>query len=238
MKNIKILHLYASTLDLYGDSKNLTALCQRIRETGNSVEITTAELFEELDFESFDMVYIGHGKARNLAAVAAHFVPYADKVKTAVENGQLWLCIGNSRQLFGKSFTDPEGAEIGGIGLFDYTAVETGTVFVSDMVGVPAYNEDERVYGFANRTAYLVGENKYPLFTVTHGFGDGRCPDGKEGTLYKNFFATWSLGPVLARNPSFMKEILQRLLGEQYSECDFSLEQKALALVLKEFKGE
>lgn len=235
MKNIKILHLYASTLDLYGDTKNLTALAQRITETGNTVEITTAELFEELDLDGYDMVYIGHGKIRNLAAAAAHFVPYGETVKQHIENGQLWLAVGNSRELFGKSFTDAEGNHIQGIGLFDYIGVETGKVFVSDMVGVPAYNEEERVYGFANRTAFLKGDNRYPLFTVTHGFGDGESPDGKEGTLYHNFFATWSLGPVLARNPSLMKELLRRLLGEEYGECDFSLEQKALELVLQEF---
>ena len=44
------------------------------------------------------------------------------------------------------------------------------------------------------------------------------------------------MGPVLVRNPSLMKEILKRLLGEDYSECDFRLEEKALELVISEFK--
>lgn len=236
MRTIQILHLYSMSQDLYGDYKNLHVLCQRIRETGNEVRVTTAELFEELNFDGFNMVYIGHGKARNLAAAADHFVPYGEKVKAAIEGGQLWLVTGNARELFGKSFTTPDGTVKPGIGLFDYTGVETGKVFVSDMMGHPAYDPDAAVYGFANRTAYLEGENESPLFQVETGFGDGKEPDGKEGTLYRNFFATWSMGPVLVRNPSLMREVLKRLLGEDYRECDFTLEQKALDLVLQEFK--
>ena len=236
MRNIKILHLYSNTLDLYGDYKNLTVLCKRIRETGNEVTVETAELFEGINFSAYDMVYIGHGKARNLAAVAKHFVKYADAVKTAIENGQVWLATGNSRQLFGKGFSTTDGSIVEGIGVFDYTAVETNRVFVSDMLANPVYNPDEIVYGFANRTAYLEGENKNPLFMVTNGFGDGKEANGTEGTLYKNFFGTWSMGPVLVRNPSLMKEILKRLLKEDYHECDFTLEEKALQLVAAEFK--
>lgn len=235
MKEIKILHLYSEAMDLYGDYKNLTILTQRIAETGNTAVVDTAELEDEINPESYDMVYIGHGKARNLAAVAPHFVTYGERIKAAVEAGKCFLVTGNARELFGKSFTTVDGKELPGIGLFDYTAVETNKVFVSDMIGHPRYDENETVYGFANRTAYLVGENKYPLLDVITGFGDGEQPDGKEGTLYRNFFATWSMGPVLARNPSLTKELLRRLLGDDYRECDFSLEQRALDLVVAEF---
>lgn len=236
MRTINILHLYSKSMDLYGDYKNLHVLCQRIRETGNEVRVDTAELFEDLHFEGYDLVYLGHGKARNLAAAADHFVPYGEAVKAAIENGQLWLVTGNARQLFGRSFTTPDGSRKNGIGLFDYTGVETGKVFVSDMIAHPTYDPEATVYGFANRTAYLEGENRYPLFKVITGFGDGKTPDGAEGTLYRNFFGTWSMGPVLVRNPSLMKEILKRLLGEDFSECDFRLEEKALELVISEFK--
>lgn len=236
MKNIKILHLYSKSLDLYGDYKNLTVLSQRIAEAGGSVEITTAELFEEISFDGFDMVYIGHGKVKNLAAAAEHFCTYGDAAKKAVEDGKLWLVTGNARELFGQSFTTPDGESHQGIGLFDYTGVETDRVFVSDMIGHPTFDKNATVYGFANRTAYLEGENKYPLFEVIDGFGDGKEPDGKEGTLYKNFFGTWSMGPALARNPALMREILKRLMGEDYQEGNYTLEEKALELVLSEFK--
>lgn len=226
MKNIKILHLYSKALDLYGDYKNIDALVSRIYETGNTAEAETREHYEDIDFDAYDMVYIGHGRAKNLEAVREHFCSYADKIKSSVQNGKVFFVTGNARTLFGKE----------GIGLFDYTFVETNKVFVSDMVGTPVFDETETVYGFTNRTAHIEGENKYPLFYVKTGYGDGEKCNGTEGTLYKNFFGTWSMGPALIRNPVLMREILKRLLGEDYRDCDFSLEQHALDLVLKEFK--
>lgn len=236
MKNIRILHLYSNALDLYGDYKNLTVLRQRIAETGNTAEVNEVNLGEVIDPTGYDFVYIGHGKARNLAAVAPHFVRYGEAVCSAIEGGQVWLVTGNARELFGKSFTTPAGETLPGLGLFDYTGVETNKVFVSDVLAQPAYDPSARVYGFVNRTAYLEGENRYPLFTVLSGCGDGDTPDGKEGTLYRNFFGTWCMGPILARNPSLMRELLHRLLGEDCRECDMTMEEKALALVVAEFE--
>lgn len=67
MKHIRILHLYSNALDLYGDYKNLTVLQRRIAETGNTSEITEVNLDEVINPTGYDFVYIGHGKARNLA---------------------------------------------------------------------------------------------------------------------------------------------------------------------------
>lgn len=90
MKHIRILHLYSNALDLYGDYKNLTVLQRRIAETGNTSDITEINLDEVIDPTGYDFVYIGHGKARNLAAVASHFVQYGDTIRTAIEGGQVW----------------------------------------------------------------------------------------------------------------------------------------------------
>ena len=169
MKHIRILHLYSNALDLYGDYKNLTVLQRRIAETGNTSDITEINLDEVIDPTGYDFVYIGHGKARNLAAVAPHFVQYGDTIRTAIEGGQVWFVTGNARELFGQRFTTPTGETMPGIGLFDYTGVETNKVFVSDMLAQPVYDENARIYGFINRTAYLVGENRYPLYTVLSG---------------------------------------------------------------------
>jgi len=98
MKNIRILHLYSNALDLYGDYKNLTVLCQRIAETGNTAEVTEVNLGEVIDPPGYDFVYIGHGKARNLAAVAPHFVRYGEAVRSAIEGGQVWLVVGKENQ--------------------------------------------------------------------------------------------------------------------------------------------
>ena len=235
---VNILYLYAEAMDLYGDKKNLDVLCQRITESGNEYAVSTCEIWDELNPEGFALVYVGHGKARSLAAVSQHFVKYADTVKAHIENGQLWLSTGNSRALFGKEFTTVSSETLPGIGLFDYTGVETNKVFVADLWGKASFDESIRCYGFANRTAWLnhPNGNQHPLFVSATGFGDGETADGTEGTLYKNFIGTWSMGPVLVRNPGLMKEVLRRL-GIDPNACDFSLEEQALELVLREMES-
>ena len=146
MKHIRILHLYSNALDLYGDYKNLTVLQRRIAEIGNTSDITEINLDEVIDPTGYDFVYIGHGKARNLAAVAPHFVQYGDTIRTAIEGGQVWFVTGNARELFGQRFTTPTGETMPGIGLFDYTGVETNKVFVSDMLAQPVYDENVWLY--------------------------------------------------------------------------------------------
>ncbi len=235
MREVKLLHLYSQTLDLYGDYSNLTAIRRRVEEMGYPCRVAYAELGDPIQPEGYDFIYMGHGKARNLAAVAEHFCSYGQALLDAVERGQLFLVTGNARLLWGKSFETYDGGQQKGIGLFDTTAVETNAVFVSDVVAHPAFDESLTSYGFVNRTSHIVGENPCPLFRVVKGCGDGTEASGAEGNLYHNLFATWQMGPLLARNPAILKELLHRMLGEDYRDFDTSLEEKALALTLKEF---
>lgn len=230
-----ILHLYPDTMDLYGDYFNVTCLAAHLAEMGLTCSIVTADLDEPFDLETADLVYIGHGKGRNLQAIAPHFVKNGAAVKEAVEGGKLFLVTGNSRMLFGRSFEGWDGQTAEGIGLFDYTGRESKQVFTADVVSRCVFDRQLMTYGFVNRTGWLVGENPSPLFEVVSGPGDGEQPDGKEGTLYKNFFATWQMGPLLTRNPGFLKELLRRMTGVE-PQIDDAMEQKALALTLSEFK--
>lgn len=103
------------------------------------------------------------------------------------------------------------------------------------MVSRPVFDESVRCYGFVNRTSHLTGENPYPLFKVLRGPGDGETPNGTEGTLYRNFFGTWQMGPVLVRNPALLREVLHRITGEDCSGLDLSLQERALEITLAEF---
>ena len=105
-----------------------------------------------------------------------------------------------------------------------------------DVVSHPIYDPSKTVYGFINRTEYLVGENRHPLFSVEKGMTDSKEGTKEEGTLYKNFFGTWQLGPILLRNPALLREFLHRLLGNDYVEIDTTYADKALELTLADLK--
>ncbi len=236
MRDITILHLYNDTLDLYGDYFNVTALRNRIVEMGGNCTVLYANLEDQdIPLEQADLVYIGHGKARNLAAVASHFAKFGQRVIDAVENGKVFFVTGNSRLLFGQSF---EGVEQGlthkGIGLFDYVGTETNKVFTSDVFGRCTFDESVRTYGFINRTQHILGENTYPLFKIERGACDGTEASGLEGTHYKNFYATWQMGPILERNPALLRHLLSTLLGDEMGDYDDTFARKALERVLAE----
>lgn len=129
------------------------------------------------------MIYIGPGKARNLAEAAKDLACQKQAVLDTVERGVVFLATGNSRLLFGKSFTGADGQQIPGIGLFDYTGEETGNVFISDVLAHPIFAPETASYGFINRTAHIHGNDRDPLFTVVKGAGDGeiarRIPRGE-----------------------------------------------------------
>ena len=234
MKELKILHLYSDLLDLYGDYTNVTAVRRAAAQLGYESAVTEVQLGHPIAHTGNDLDYNGHGKARNLAAAAPHFRQYAEAIAQAVENETVFLVTGNARFLFGGSFQTPDSEEEG-IGLFPYHGIETGKVFTGDVVSCPVFDESVRCYGFINRTAHLTGENPYPLFRVLRGPGDGETPTGTEGTLYKNFFGTWQMGPVLVRNPALLREVLHRITGEDCSGLDLGLQERALAIPLAEF---
>ncbi len=91
----------------------------------------------------------------NLAEAAKDLAGKKQAVLDAVESGVVFLATGNSRLLFGKSFTDAGGQQIPGIGLFDYTGEETGNVFISDVLADPV---------FAPETASTVLSTEPPIF--------------------------------------------------------------------------
>ena len=80
----------------------------------------------------------------------------------------------------------------------------------------------------------ILPPNENRLFSVVKtDEGKGSIGSG-EGCHYKNLFATWCLGPVLVRNPVMMREVLHCVLGENYRETDFSLEEKAVKMIIEE----
>lgn len=241
MNKVTILWLYDDLLDLYGDWANLLAVTKGLDAMEIQWEIDHKSLDDEIDFSAYQMVYLGPGKARNLARAARDFIHRKEAVLAAVERDTVFLVIGNSRLLFGKSFTNAQGEALPGIGLFDYTGQETGNVFISDVLAHPAFAPDIASYGFVNRTAHIHGNERDYLFTVQKGAGDSESDGGgeesiHEGNLYRNFFGSWQLGPLLVKNPEILKELLRRLVGEAFLDWNTTAEELALKLTLNEIQ--
>ncbi len=236
MRKIRILNLYGEALDLNGDGKNVTAFEKRIAEMGYEYETVSLGVDEEIDFSGYDVVFMTHGKPHNVSALSEHFAKYKENIMENIENGKVFVVTGSSNMLLGKSFSMLDGKTYEGIGLFDCTAEEFDSLYVSDAVLVPEFAPEEKMFGTYYRCESVKYDtpNKNPLFTVVKADAGKGSVGEKEGVRYKNVFATWCLGPVLVRNPLMMKEVLHCVLGEDYRETDFSLEEKAVKMIIEE----
>ncbi|MBQ1238311.1 MAG: hypothetical protein IIX70_08535 [Oscillospiraceae bacterium] len=237
MRKVNILWMYDDLLDLYGDWGNLLAIEKGLDAMGIEHETHKKSIGDAVDFAAYDLVYMGPGKARNLEKAAEDLLTRKEEVLSAIESGKLFLVTGNSRLAFGRSFETYSGTTAEGLGLFSCTGTETGNVFISDVLAELAFEKGTESYGFINRTAHLKGDCGEPLFLVKKGAGDGEGESAdKEGSLYKNFFGTWQMGPVLVKNPSLLKELLRRLAGEDYKDFSCQAQELALRLTLVEMK--
>lgn len=235
MRKIKILNLYNEALELNGDTMNVTAFTNRLEEMGCGYELCTAGVGEKADFSAFDIVFVCHGKPRNVSAVSGDFVSRREDFIAATDSGVPMLFTGSANMLLGKDFEMLDGKTYSGAGLFDFTCREFDGMYVSDAMLVPSFAPENKMFGTYYRCEKVeFGKDEPNLFSVSKNLGGEGAVGVKEGFRYKNLFATWTLGPVLARNPVMLKELLRLVLGEDYRETDFSLEQKAVDMILRE----
>ena len=61
-RKIKIAHLYAEVLNLYGDRGNILCLKKRLEWRGIECEVTEVKLGDNQDFTDYDIFFIGGGQ--------------------------------------------------------------------------------------------------------------------------------------------------------------------------------
>lgn len=230
---MKILHLYHDLMNLYGDYANISALC-RILDT-NGIEYTLDEqsLGFELSLLDYDFIFIGSGTEQNQKLALDHLKNYKEDLKEYISSGKFALFTGNSFEMLGKSINSFSG-EFEGLGIFDFTVTEQNkTRKTADAIFTFEGLENELV-GFINKCSQIEGiENS--LFTVERGLGNS---DGEtaEGILFNNFFGTHLTGPILVKNPHFLKFIASKLTGKDLNDQAFSFEKKGFEITLKNLK--
>lgn len=235
MRTIKILNLYNEALDLNGDTMNVTAFTNRLSEMGIDFELCSAGVGEQADFSAFDAVFVCHGKPHNVSAVSKDFAGRREAFIEAVDAGVSMLFSGSANMLLGKSFEMLDGKTYYGIGLFDFCCREFDGMYVSDAILEPSFNSEQKMFGTYYRCESTTFGNDRPnLFKVSKNLGGEGSVGNEEGFRRGNLFATWALGPILARNPVMLQELLKLVLKDEYRETDFSLEQKAVDMILKE----
>lgn len=207
-----IAHLYSDLLNLYGNDGNVKILVKNLNELGIKTEVLSLSIGDKLDFSKYDLVYMGSGIEDNLKLVIKDLKKYTLDIKKAVADNKLFLITGNAVDIFGEKLVN-EKEEISGIKVFNYYSLYVDRI-KKDVV----YNCEflkRPILGFENHN-YVLENNYNYLFEDT-------------GVKVNNFYGTYVEGPILVRNPEFLKYFISLMIKDKkkVKQLDLKLEEKA-----------
>ena len=232
-QTIRICHMYPDLLNLYGDRGNILALANRAGLRGIKARVTALSIGEVFEPEQYDIVFFGGGQDAEQNIIRADLVQIkGDAVKTAVNNGNVFLCICGGYQMMGEYYEEFDGTRIDCLHAINiYTIAQKKrligkTVYESDLLRAGAAHncvEPRKLFGFENHSGRtFLGEGVRPLAKVLCGAGNNG-EDGTEGAVYRNVYCTYSHGSFLPKNPAMADHLLEKALKQRIGE-DFCLE--------------
>lgn len=229
MKTIKIAHLYYDLMNLYGENGNILALSEAFKRQGAKVTVDNLTKGSKIDFNKYDIYYIGMGTEDNQEIVREDILRYKTEIKKVFKK-KVWIATGNSYELFGKNINGNEC-----LGLFNFTSKTVRNRIVKEQV-YETYLTTSPVIGFQNRGSINDNEENH-LFKVIDGNADNR-DSIYEGIHIDNFYGTYTVGPLLIRNPHLLDKIVKDYFEAHqtaYKEIKNTYEYKAYEEYLKNF---
>ncbi|MBQ1812717.1 MAG: hypothetical protein II119_02045 [Bacilli bacterium] len=196
---INICYLYYDLLNLYGEIGNIKALTKAFETQKLKVNVDRLSINDNIDFNKYDLIYIGCGTENNLLIALNDLLRYKNELKEYVESNKFIIATGNSIDLFGKKINDKKALEI-----FNYNTKFIDKRIVGDYI-IDSDIIDSKIIGFQNRGSII--ENNNISFI-----------DKEIGVNYKNFYGTYLLGPILVRNPKLNKYIVTKIIKSKNSK--------------------
>src|ERR1700694_1382754 len=212
---LRIAHLYAEEMNIYGDRGNILTLQRRAEWRGIPVEVRAIERGPAPDLSDIDLIFWGGGQDRDQELVftdaAAHKV---QAIRAAIDDGAVVLAVCGGYQLLGEYYVTADGKQLPGLGLVDLHTVPGNRRNIGNIVIETSglgLNPPELV-GFENHSGktYL-GAGLRPLGRVLRGAGNNG-EDGFEGVASGNIFGTYLHGSLLPKNPHLADLLIARAL--------------------------
>ncbi|MDD4643499.1 MAG: glutamine amidotransferase, partial [Bacilli bacterium] len=88
---LTIAHLYYDLLNLYGENGNVKVLKKQLENQGINVTVKFVTVDDDLEFDKYDLVYIGAGTEQNQKIALNHLLKYKDNIKDMIENNKVFL---------------------------------------------------------------------------------------------------------------------------------------------------
>ena len=217
---INVLHMYYDLLNLYGENANTRSIVYNLKLNNIKVKVDYRSLREQVNFDNYDIVYIGSGSEDNLKLVLDDIMNRKKELTKYINSNGYLILTGNSMDLFGKHIKTYE-EELKSLGIFDYyteylkdsNLKNASTDRIVGEVSATCDLVKDKIIGFQNRCD-LVHNVKTPLFETSDNYSNDLVSSG-EGFTYKNVYASHIIGPLLIRNPHLLDYILDKLCKEK-----------------------
>lgn len=230
---MKIEILYPDIANLYGEKGHMDFFTKIFpKATIIETHITSRPSF--LD-EEIDLVYLGVMAEKYQEQIIKAWLPLKDRIKERIEEGMHFLFIGNAMEILGNYIEKDNGERIEGLGIFPMYAKRQMMKRINCLYH-GKFEDRITVIGFKTQFTYsYMEEENFPFLFKTIR-GDGMNPTTKgEGIHYKNFMATYLIGPLLISNPDFTREFMS-MFKDHAEDVPFYNELKeAFDIRLKEF---
>ena len=226
---MKILHLYYDLLNLYGEYGNVVVLKKHLEDQGINVTIEKKTINEDINFDDYDFIYCGSGNESNELFVLEDLLKRKESLIKAIDNDKVFLFTGCAMELLGKNIDDKKALDI-----IPISSKLTNKRYTGDVV---VCNEEiGELVGFINKCSIIEENKEDSLFE--YAFKQKEIVDNDyEGYRYKNVFGTHIIGPILVKNPNFMKYIIKLLIKDkEYKEISYQYEEDSYNVTLNALK--
>src|SRR6202049_775728 len=222
MSTLRIAHLYADEMNIYGDRGNILTLLKRAEWRGIAVEVRAIGRGPAPDLSDIDLIFWGGGQDRDQELVFTDAAQHkVGAIRAAIDGGAVVLAVCGGYQLLGEYYVTADGKKLPGLGLVDLHTVpgpkrNIGNIVIetSDLGLTPP-----ALVGFENHSGktYL-GPGLQPLGRVLRGAGNNG-EDGFEGVASGNIFGTYLHGSLLPKNPHLADLLITRALRRRSQDA-------------------
>jgi lipid II isoglutaminyl synthase (glutamine-hydrolysing) len=216
--SLRIAHLYAHFLNIYGDRGNIITLVQRARWRGIDVTVDAIGVEQDFDAQHYDLFFVGGGQDKQQQVIAGDLQRLSKTMHSAINDGAVILAVCGGYQLLGHYYRPATGDELKGISLIDATTVAGNRRMIGNVV-VQRKNGDTLV-GFENHSGRtFLGKDVEALGTVSTGNGNNG-EDKLEGAAQVvgkgKVYGTYLHGSLLPKNPRLADELLQLAINRRH----------------------
>ena len=190
---IKIMHLYYDIMNLYGENGNIKAIEHHLNTRKINYQLDKKSIHDDIDFLSYDLVYLGSSTENNQKIVLKHILNYKEDIKKYINNNKTLIATGNALDLFG-NYIESNNKKFQALGIFQFSTKELEKRIVNDI-------SIDNIQGFYNSGSQISNFNK-PMFNKKKF---------KDGYREKNFYGTKLLGPLLVRNEWLLNQIIENI---------------------------